>query len=195
MKQHRNRQRTSRNRNSTPSVICLPAAKPPVTAKRPMAGSGPALTLPQTAEPLAFESRQVRRQNRRNQSKQDRRDVTMTAPVEALAEAETVAAVLEPVAVAPIEVLEIDPAAEVVAADPVPPVTSSVPLQADTIAPLPRNRALAPTRKGIVATLLAWLRKPARKRPDPTVIGQLQAIRDEVAGLQRSLDRALEQMA
>jgi hypothetical protein len=168
MKQHRTRQRHSTNRNHTPPVICLPPPSLPVTPKRTTVGATSALTLPKADEPLAL-SRQVRRQQRRSH--------TRTA--------------IEPAAPAPVAVAE--PVAPLAA--PVP-VTSSVPIDAD--APLPRNRSLAPTRKGVVAAMIGWLRKPAWKSPrrrETTAISQLQALRDEVAALQISLDRALEGMA
>lgn len=61
--------------------------------------------------------------------------------------------------------------------------------------PLARNRSPAPTRTRLVTKLTAWLHQPAwhtPKRHDTTAISQLQALRDEVAALQISLDRALE---
>jgi hypothetical protein len=167
MKQHRTRQRHSTNRNHTPSVICLPPPSPPVTPKRATS----ALTLPKADEPLAL-SRQVRRQQRRAHTK------TGIEPVVSIAPAPV--AVAEPVA----------PLAPAI------PVTSSVPIDAD--APLPRNRSLAPTHKGLVAMLIGWLRKSAWRAPkhrETTAISQLQALRDEVAALQISLDRALEGLA
>jgi hypothetical protein len=167
MKQHRTRQR-SHSRTHTPSVICLPPPSLPVTPKRTTIGAASALKLPKADEPLAL-SRQVRRQQRRTHTK--------TA--------------IEPAAPAPVAVAE--PAAPLTVRV---PVTSSVPIDAD--APLPRNRSLAPTRKGFMVTLIGWLRRPAwtsPKRRETTAISQLQALRDEVAALQISLDRALDGLA
>jgi hypothetical protein len=165
MKQHRTRQRHSRTH--TPSVICLPPPTPPVSPKRNAA----ALALPRTDEPLAL-SRQARRQQRRTHAKSG------VSPI--------VTAALAPMtAVEPIAPREVPM-----------PVTSSVPVGAS--APLPRNRSLAPARTRFIATLLEWLRKPAwnsPKRRETTAISQLQALRDEVAALQISLDRALEGLA
>jgi hypothetical protein len=167
MKQHRTHQRHSRSH--TPSVICLPPPTPPVTPKRATIGATSALKLPKADDPLTL-SRQVRRQQQRRNH---------------------IRAAVEPTAPAPVAVAEpVGPLAAPV------PVTSSVPIDAD--APLPRNRSLAPTRKGIAAALIGWLRKPAWKTPkrgETTAISQLQALRDEVAALQISLDRALEGLA
>ncbi len=168
MKQHRTRQR-SHSRTHTPSVICLPPPSLPGTPKRTTIGATSALKLPKADEPLAL-SRQVRRQQRRTHAK------TAIEPVVSIASA--------PVAVA-------EPAAPLAVAV---PVTSSVPIDA----PLPRNRSLAPTHKGLVAMLIGWLRKSAWRAPkhrETTAISQLQALRDEVAALQISLDRALEGLA
>jgi hypothetical protein len=59
-------------------------------------------------------------------------------------------------------------------------------------APLPRERSLGPTRKGLVASIRAWLRKPV-SRQKPNLAFQLRAMRDDMARLQQSLDRVLEQ--
>lgn len=85
MKQARARQRHAR-RNGTPAAIGLAPPKPPIAPPRADAS---AIPLPASDEPLAITapSRQLRRQERRAQSKAGRRGKPEAAAVAPIAEA------------------------------------------------------------------------------------------------------------
>jgi hypothetical protein len=186
MKNGHSHRRHSHQRSSTPSVICLPPPKPPVTAprqepevERAMALSGGAEEHV-TPERNVQQSRQIRRQAARQKAKAMKRRGMPPAQAVAAAEdsKEKVASVAETEA-APVEALAM----------------------AETTAPLPRNRSLAPTRRSALQAAGMWLRGLVIKRKPvtpahatTTAIMQVKAMRTELAAMQMTLDRMLDKL-
>ncbi len=197
MKQGRSSQSRMRQHTATPSVICLPPPKPPATLPRKEPEVLRALPLPiepeYFAQPPAAKpvGRKARRKSRKGQSKASRRKPYVHA-------AATVAAH----AVKPPECKPISPKQEresAAAATPSPNIdTSHIHWADETLFPLPRNLSLALPKRDRLLALGRWMRKMIMKRrPSAPSIGsasaieQITSLRDEVAQLQKTLDRLL----
>lgn len=164
MKNARSRHARSR-RNSTPSVICLPGPKYPAPPRKSKMSVGPALRLPAEDEPLVLpatsDTDMPSRQVRRQQMREQRK-------------------------------ARLDQAAAQPVASSAAPATGSI----DGTVPLARNRSLVPMNRSGWAKVVQWVRGliPARRGPsdlNDAAVQQLHALRREVAGLQRTLDRML----
>lgn len=172
MKNGRSHHRPSRNRNHTPTVICLPPPRPPITQPRMEPDATPAIPLPVGDEALAThhqpgeaaaQSRQLRRQARRAEMKASRRGPPLPGQVSAI-----------PATAAP--KAEMSPVGE-------------------NVEPLPRNRSLATQPRGL-ARIGQWIgrliRRSAPTRATPgDVVTQLRAMRSEMTQMQQTLDRLL----
>jgi hypothetical protein len=184
MKNGRSHRRHSHQRSSTSSVICLPPPKPPVTAPKPEPEVERAIALSNDAEEQVVsqsraQSRQVRRQAARQEAKALKRRGMPPAQAVAAKEAKEKAASVAEAEVGPVE----------------------VPAMAETTAPLPRNRSLAPTRRSALQAAGIWLgslvikRKPVTPAHATTAaIMQVKAMRTELAAMQMSLDRMLDKL-
>jgi len=170
MKKGRSRNPQLRRKDRTPSVICLPPPKAPVTAPRKEPEAARAIPLQSNLEPLAVmeqvladnppstPSRQVRRQELRARSKQVRPAASLTD------------------------------------------MATNAPTSSDgTLAPLPRNRALTDGPQGRLKAVGQWLRSlvmTRRKLPVPVppqqTVAQLRAMRADLARMQGTLDRMIE---
>ncbi|WP_066648957.1 hypothetical protein [Sphingomonas sp. CCH10-B3] len=154
-----------------------------MTPPRPSERS--AIPLPDTAEPLVERapiSRQSRRQERRAQAKAARRRgpvVTQPLPTSTIAEH----LVAHPVAVEP-------------PAPPAEPVVAA--LDDPQLTPLPRHRALTKPRSRAMVILDRLFRGPfRRRRPIDALppLDQLRSLRDDLARVQGTIDRLLDQVA
>ncbi|WP_337137664.1 hypothetical protein [Sphingomonas aquatica] len=164
-----------------------------MTPPRPSERS--AIPLPDTAEPLVERapiSRQSRRQERRAQAKAARRRgpvVTQPLPTSTIAEH----LVEEPVVAAP-------PVTHPVAVEPPAPPAEPVVAALDDpqLTPLPRHRALTKPRSRAMVILDRLFRGPfRRRRPIDALppLDQLRSLRDDLARVQGTIDRLLDQVA
>ncbi|MEZ5656194.1 MAG: hypothetical protein R3E04_09960 [Sphingobium sp.] len=200
MKQGRSNQSRSRQHTATPSVICLPPPKPPATLPRKEPEVLRALPLiepeyfaqPPAAKPVG---RKARRKSRKGQSKASRRKPYVHAAAKISADA-----------VKPPECKPISPKEErasAAAATPQQSVAASHIHWADeTLFPLPRNLSLALPKRDRLVALGRWMRKMIMKRRpsapsmhSASAIEQITSLRDEVAHLQKTLDRLLARSA
>ncbi len=175
MKNGRSRRHQSHGHGHASAATTLPPRRPPSQPSQTRPKAEPevarAIPLPDLSEPLVESpapvalSRQVRRQERRAQAKQLRRTGT---PVQS----RTLSSTSGDPDSAPSAVQEAD------------------------IAPLPRDRSLAIRRNGVLQ-IGEWLRgllsrKPRSRRVSPDqAVQQIQAMRVELAHMQRTLERML----
>lgn len=200
MKKSRARNRS--HRTSTPSVICLPPPKPPVTAPRKEPEVERALSLPNRIEPLVIDTmegmevddhatRQMRRRARRAEARagRSRRPVKQPAVAEIVREEPmlSVQALVE----VPIEAPTLAPI-ELSAAAPVETAFQSV---AEAPSPLPTNRALIRRPARLLERLFGgWLlRRPAQvaHRDPDALTEQMLVLRTELALVQSRLDKII----
>lgn len=153
-------------RDKAPAVICLPPPKPPVTAPRHEPEIARALSFPVLEEPLVTkkQKKQKKSYSPRSESRQLRDKAGCT-----------------------------NMKARPDDADPGKAASS------DTLAPLPKSRSLTLTRPGMLHQLGSWLRglvvvkKPvAGAAPASISVSQINALRRQVASMQKTLDRMAE---
>lgn len=192
MKQARARQRQShRVRNA--SGAGLPPQRPPVTP--PRASERSAIPLPDSDEPLVERtpiSRQSRRQERRAQAKAARRRGPVVAqPLPAMTLVQHPVGTSAVVAPAAAKSAEPEPSAT-------PPEPAIAALDDPYPAPLPRHRALTKPRSRALVILDRLFRGPfRRRRPIEALppVDQLRSLRDDLARVQGTIDRLLDQVA
>lgn len=181
MKQGRVRHRNARQHHRTPSVICLPPPRLPVTPPREEreARTEDQLAIPLTDQPEALVTDTPTLPQNRQQRRQALRDAAKASGTRRAGRAakSTVSAAVDQPRIVPIE------------AAPTLAFKTEAAAEAKELAPLPRSQSLARPRSGMMIVLDRMLRPLRRTATVPA--DEMRLLQTQLAAAQQTLNRLL----